>query len=221
MEHAHASAVAIRTASAYLADPESYDPEAAWREALAEVGEGAPEAFALFAEAHRFSPQWLDDRDRELEAGLEALRTGLRRDTAVSSEIEALQAALEARLQASETLREQLADRRLAEELEPWLGSHRSETLRMQAALRALAKLVDADASGMSRTFALFGLETTLSAEPEPRCVSYGPRRILYPQLASMREGEMGFGEDPCLIRDRSLAEDLVRLVEELALERL
>jgi len=221
MEHAHASAVAIRTASAYLADPESYDPEAAWREALVEVGDGAPEAFALFAEAHRFSPQWLHDRDRELEAGLAALRTGLRDGTAVASELEALQAALDARLQASETLREQLADRRLAEELAPWLGSHRSETLRMQVALRALAKLVDADASRMSRTFAVFGMETALTTEPEPRCVSYGPRRIFYPQLASLREGEMGFGEDPCLIRDRSLAEDFVRLVEELALERL
>jgi hypothetical protein len=73
----------------------------------------------------------------------------------------------------------------------------------------------------MSRTFAVFGMETALTSEPEPRYVSYGPRRVLYPQLASLREREMGFGEDPCLIRDRNLAEEFVRLVEDLALERL
>jgi hyaluronoglucosaminidase len=221
MEHAHASAVAVRTASAYLADPERYDPEAAWREALAEVGEGATEAFVRFAEAHRFSPTWSDDRDRELEARLAALRSGLRAGRVVDSELGVLQVALEARLRASETLREQLADRRLAAELEPWLVSHRAETRRMQAALRALEKLVDSGASRMARTFALFGMETALAAEPQPDRVSYGPRRVLYPQLASMRESEMGFGDDPSLIRDRNLAEDFVRLVEDLALDRL
>jgi hyaluronoglucosaminidase len=221
MEHAHASAVAIRTASVYLADPEGYDPEAAWREALAEVGEGAPDAFALFAAGHRFSPQWIGDRDRELEAGLEALRRGLRACGPVTSELEALDVALQARLEASGTLRKNLADRRLAEELEPWLVSHRAETRRMQAALGALQKLLAPDASRMSRTFTLFAMEAALAAEPEPNRVSYGPRRVLYPQLASMREGEMGFGEDPALVRDRNLAEELVRLVEDLALARL
>jgi hyaluronoglucosaminidase len=221
MEHAHASAVAIRTAAAYLEDPEGYEPETAWRAALAEVGEGAPEAFALFAEAHRFSPQWPDDRDRELEVALEGLRRGLRAGAEVAGDLDALGVALEARATASGTLPERLVDRSLAAELEPWLVAHGIETRRMQAALRALRTLLAADASRMSQTFALFGLEAALASEPPASQVSYGPRRVLYPQLASMRETEMGFGDDPALIRDRSLSEDLVRLVEDVALERL
>jgi hyaluronoglucosaminidase len=221
MEHARASAVAIRTAAVYLADPQSYEPEAAWSEALAELGRGAPEAFALFAAAHRFSPLWPDARDRELEALVVRLRRGLCAGGSLAPELEALGPALEARLEASEALREGLADRRLAAELEPWLVSHRLETRRMRAALGTLEKLLDDGASRTAKTFALFGLEAALASEPHPERVSYGPRRVLYPQLASMREPEMGFGDDPALIRDRNLSEEFVRLVEDLALERL
>ena len=74
MAQARASGVALRTAADYMRDPQRYDPEASWRAALAELGAGAPEAFAVFAAAHRFSPLLPDDRDPELESAVAALR---------------------------------------------------------------------------------------------------------------------------------------------------
>jgi hypothetical protein len=50
-----------------------------------------------------------------------------------------------------------------------------------------------------------------------PAVASYGPRRALYPQLASLRAGEAGFASDPALFLDRCLADELVRFAEERA----
>jgi hyaluronoglucosaminidase len=219
MQHAHASAVALHTAAAYLADPHHYDPERAWREALEEIGAGAPEAFQLFAKAHRFSPIWDDHRDRELEDGLDALRAALRGGDAARIVAE-LRPLCDQRLAAGDVLRSQLLDRDLAEEIEPWLESHRAESQRIAWALDAVASLVSALPAARKIT-ALFGLELRLGSEPEPRHVSYGPRRVLYPQLTSMAEEGMGFGEDPALVRGRCLADAFVALAEELALEQL
>ena len=56
------------------------------------------------------------------------------------------------------------------------------------------------------------------SRDGEPARVSYGPRRVLYPQLTSMREDEMALGEDAALIRDRNLIDEIVEFVEDLAI---
>lgn len=221
MQHARASGVAIRTAAAYLSDPARYDPEAAWQEALAEIGEGAPRAFSVFAEAHRFSPIWPEDRDRELEGALVELRGALSiADDVAHRHVERMRPLLAERLAAGDVLRKELADRRLAAEIEPWIVSHRVETQRMGWALDAVSTLTGAGAVGRKAT-ALFGLELRLGSEPEPRHVSYGPRRVLYPQLASMFEDEMRLGPDPALYRDRCLSDAFVALAEELALARL
>jgi hypothetical protein len=63
--------------------------------------------------------------------------------------------------------------------------------------------------------------EGLLTLRPPGERTSYGPRRVLYPQLTSMREEEMRFGADPALIRDRCLADELIRLVEQRALQVL
>jgi len=224
MCHARASHVTVHTAAAYLADPEGYEPEAAWQAALAELGDGAADAFALFAQAHRFSPLWPEHRDAPLEQALRPLRAALCRGEpdreAALSALDALTLQLEARLAAGPALADGLTDRVLADELAPWIESHRLETQRMVWALEAVAKLLTAeDVAGRAR--ALFGLELRLGSEPQPRAVSYGPRRVLYPQLRSMFEHEMGLGDDPALVRDRSLADEVVRLAEDLALARL
>jgi hypothetical protein len=219
MQHAHASAVAVRTAAAYLSDPRRYDPERAWREALEELGEGAREAFALFAEAHRFSPIWDTHRDRALEEGLAALRADLA-DGAALRTIESMRPLCAERLAAAEAIRDGLVDRDLAREIEPWLESHHQETTRIQWALDAVGQLVG-DGLPASKITALFGLELRLGSEPESRHVSYGPRRVLYPQLTSMFDDAMGLGADPALVRGRCLADEFVALAEELALERL
>lgn len=219
MQHARASAVAVRTAAAFLEDPQRYDPERAWREALEEIGEGAPRAFAVFAEAHRFSPIWPAYRDGPLEEGLARLRSGLAHGDAGPA-LEALQPLCAQRLAVREQIRQGLADRALLLEIEPWLEAHRIETQRIQWALDAIAGLVG-EAAPAAKIAALFGLEIRLGSEPEPRHASYGPRRVLYPQLASMAEDAMGFGSDPALVRGRCLADEFVALAEELALDRL
>lgn len=218
MQHAHASGVTLRSAARYLEDPEGYDPERAFDEATRELGAGAPDAFQLFARAHRFSPLRCDDRDRELEALLEELRRAAAHDT--TPDCTRLLAAVAARADVADALRTRLADRRLAAELEPWIESHASETRRIAAAGDFFAAFFAAR-QAKDRVFAFFALEARLSREPLPAKTSYGPRRVLYPQLTSMRDDEMALTNDPTLLTDRCLADDFVRCAEELALARL
>jgi len=221
MEHAHASAVAVHTAATWLRDPAAYDAEAAWRAALAELGAGAPDAFADFAAAHRFSAIHPDDRDPELEAAIGALREALDGGRNAEPAIAATKRLLELRAGCAERLRRDLADRELARELEPWLVSHHAETQRMSAALSLLESAVG-PAAKLHRIVAFFGFETRLAhATPAGMHVSYGPRRAVYPQLASLRDDEARFGPDPALFLDRNLGDELVRLAERVALARL
>lgn len=219
MGHARASLLTLRCAARYLDDPFGYDAERAWEEAAAELGDGAPEAFALFARAHRFSPLSLEDRDRELEALLAQLREALARGADARPALEALRAALSARAAVGDALRSGLRDRRLYAEIEPWILSHAAETRRMGAALDLLVALED----GRPRKDAVFACFAfaTRSGEPPLAQVSYGPRRLLYPQLVSMRDETMGFGADPWLLRGRCLADDFVALADAQAQARL
>lgn len=216
MQRPRASAVTLRTAAAWLRDPEGADVERAWREAVEEAGAGAPEAFALFAAAHRFSALAPDDRDRELEARFEAVCAAPNDEGAV----EALRRALEARLEASARVHDALADAALRAEIEPWLESHRSETRRMTAAADLLAALA-AGAAGMELVLAFLRFEGRLTQSPPGDRTSYGPRRVVYPQLASMRDEEARFGPDPVLFEDRCLADAVVRFAEERGLRAL
>ncbi|HVN39820.1 MAG TPA: beta-N-acetylglucosaminidase domain-containing protein [Myxococcota bacterium] len=212
MQHARASALTLRCAARYLADPAGTDAERAWGSAAAEVGAGAPEAFTLFARAHRFSPLTPDDRDAELEPELARLRHALESGADARAPQERLRAALAAREAVGEALRAGLRDRRLLEEIAPWLESFAAETRRMMAALDLLAAL-GAGGPRKDAVFAFFRFAVR-SGEPPPAKVSYGPRRLLYPQLASMRDETMGFGADPWLLRGRNLADDFVALAD-------
>lgn len=220
MEHARASALGLHSAARFLADPDRYDPEAAWREATRELGTGAPEAFALFASAHRFSALAPHDRDAALEAAVRALAEGLGAGSDPRPLLAELRRALEARAAVAPALRERLADARLREEIEPWIESHAIETRRMLAALRPLEALAGG-ASRQEQVFALFAMQGALSRETLPARASYGPRRVLYPQLVSMREDAMGFGADPALFTGRCLADEVVALAERTALAAL
>ncbi len=218
MERIRASAPTLATAARYLADPAHYDAELAWREAVAECGAGASEAFALFAAAHRFSATTPGECDAELEAAIGALEDALRRGDAKRERAD-LARLLDARSVVASALRDHLEDEQLRSELEPWIASHATETRRMQAALRAL----DAFFAGGARSeqvLAFFAMQGALSRETLPAQASYGPRRVLYPQLVSMRDDAMGFGADPVLYTDACLADAFVALVERIALER-
>ena len=217
MAQPRASAMALRTAADYMRAPAAYDPDGAWKAAAEEIGAGAPAAFALFGAAHRFSPSAPEDRDTEVEGLIAAVRSAFEAGKGAIKVVAALRAALEPRVDAAEELRADLDDRALAEEIEPWLVSHRAESERMLAAVDLL-EVFCTDAPAMQRVFAVFRLEGMLSRIVPVATASYGPRRVLYPQLTSMRDDEAAFGADQALFVDRCLADELVQLAEEIAI---
>ena len=219
MERIRASAPALATAARFLADPNGYDPEAAWRAALRETGDGAPVEFALFAAAHRFSAIAPADRDAELEREIDGLSLALTAERDPAPALAALGRTLAARADVADALRERLSDARLREEIEPWIASHAIETRRMRNAVRALEAFFG-ERSRSAQVLAFFAMEGALSRETCPPQASYGPRRVLYPQLVSMRDDAMSFGSDPVLITGACLADVLVELAERVALAR-
>jgi hyaluronoglucosaminidase len=219
MQHARASGVAVRAAAEYLRDPASYDPEGAWRTAVRELGAGAERAFELFAAAHRFSALTPDAEDDDLARALAALRGASTPDAERRTRAD-LAGLVDARLAVADALRTGLADRRLAREIEPWLASHHREGERMRAALQLLEKL-DAGGSQIERLLAIFPFEARVRSPGSPDAWSYGPRRALYPQFASLRHDDARFGPDPALYLDRCLADAVVRLADQRARERL
>ncbi len=210
MEHLRASAVTLGCAAEYLRDPRAYDAERAWERSVDALGSNVASALRIFALAHRFSALTPQERDRDLERAIERPRENL-------VEIDTL---LGLRLEANQALRAGLEDAQLLAELEPWLDSHAAETRRMQAAIGALRAL-ESEAPRSARVLGFFGFEGKLTREPIGSKSSYGPRRVLYPQLASMRDESMGFGGDPALYTDRCLSDELIRFVERRALEVL
>jgi hypothetical protein len=69
--------------------------------------------------------------------------------------------------------------------------------------------------------FAFFHLEGKLTRIAPAAVASYGPRRVLYPQLGSLRDDQAQFGADQALFLGRCLADEVVALAEEVALARL
>ncbi len=217
MEHAHASCVALYTAARYAADPQNYDPEEAWNEAVAVVGDGEPEAFRVFAEAHRFSPLLPEDRDRGLEARFSEISQALEDARDFSDLLLEVRDLIARRVDVGDALRAGLFDRKLAEEIEPWLESHATESRRVHVAVDALIEILG-EAPRSQRIFALMRMEGRLALEADNGRVSYGPRRVLYPQLTSMYEDEMELSVEPTLIRDRCLADEILEFVEDLSM---
>ena len=219
MEHARASAVTVATAAAYLADPVDYDPERAWQQATAEVGGNAAEEFTLFCAAHRFSPLEPESRDAELDDAFAELRRVAVADRPVAEALAALQRLIDRRLEVGPTLRREL-EPVLAQELEPWLANHETETQRMHQALLAL-EIVEGDHPPLEKGLAVARLEGRLTRLPTSGLASYGPRRAFLPQLEPFPRDERALSPDALLVRDRCLAEEIVRFVEDRALARL
>lgn len=219
MEHARASRVTLRSAATYLNDPRRCDPERAWRAAVEEAGAGDPQAFALFAAAHRFSPVSPSDRERdpELDGAFAELCARLQAGQDLTAPLDALTSAIAVRRGVAARLRERLEDRALLREIEPWIDAHAVQTERIAFALEALAVLLG-EGPRRDKVLAYVRLEGRLTRLAPSVRASYGPRRVLYPQLASMRDDQMRFSADPTLLRGRCLADDIVDFVAELAL---
>ena len=215
MQHARASYVAVAGAAAWLADPARFDAEAAWRAAVCTLGAGAPDAFETFAAAHRFSPLAPDDRDPALELEWTASRRG--RSFSVTNRLREL---VDARVAAGDALRSGLEDRRLLAELEPWLAGHERESRRIRAALDLLAAL-DGPGPSLDKCLAFIRFEGRLTLDAPAATTSYGPRRVLYPQLEGLSHGGAHLASDPSLLRDRCLGDEIVAFAEEAALAAL
>jgi hyaluronoglucosaminidase len=220
MPQARASFLQIATAAEYLRDPQRYDPESAWERALARFGGPAARALRVFASAQRFSPLEPHERDRELETALAELSSALEKGEDPIPPLDALEPLLRERLGAAAAVRESLADARLLDEIEPWLRAHVRETRRIEAAAELL-RVLAGGATRERKSQAFLSMEGRFTREPEPAQSSYGPRRVLYPQLVELRADEVRFGTDPALFLDRCLSDEFVRLAEQAALRLL
>ena len=222
MELPRASRLGVRTAADYLNAPHHYNAEQAWDNAAQSLGAGASEAYTLFARAHRFSPLLPNDRDTELEATFDRMRTCHADGQSAVGALSDLDAMLNARSSAASEIRTALDDRELAQELEPWLESYEAECLRMRIAVDLLSVFeTDSSASGstgltnaMDAFFAFSRFEGRLTHVPGPIKASFGPRRVMYAQLQSLDDTEASFGSDPALFIDRCLADTFVRYAE-------
>lgn len=87
----------------------------------------------------------------------------------------------------------------------------------MSVAVEGLLSVLG-DAPRDERVFALLRMEGRLALEPDNGRVSYGPRRVMYPQLTSMRADEMSLSVEPTLIRDRCLTDEILEFVEDLSI---
>lgn len=220
MPQARASFVQLATAAEYLRDPARYDPEAAWERALERAGGPAARALRVWAAAQRFSPLEPGERDRELEAAFAELEEALGKGDDPLPALDALDPLVRERLAAPAALRAGLPDARLLDEIEPWLRSHARETRRIQAAVDLL-RVLASDATRERKSQAFMAMEGRFTREPEPAQSSYGPRRVLYAQIAALRADEVCFGSDPALFLDRCLSDSFVRLAERAALRAL
>lgn len=221
MAHARSSSVLVASAAAYLRDPASYDPERAWEEAVETVGRGAESAFRMFAAAHRFSPATPAERDDALESTFHALKSRIANGLDPRDAIGALREALTKRRKVAANLREQLSDAVLLAELEPWIEGHHEESRRMDAAAQALETAFDPAANAMACALAYSVFEGSLTLHPAPPTISYGPRRVFYPQMVSHREDTAGFGSDPALYAEMNLADEIVAFAEATLLPRM
>ena len=217
MQHARSSWLTIACAAAYLSDPAGTDPEAAWEDAARRLGAGAPDAFADWARAHRFSPMTPEAGDTELAEHFAAV-VAAPDDGELARRVAALRQRVSARRRLAEALRSGLEDQRLRTEIEPWVAAHHEETRRMDAGLQALECLLDPASNDMERCTALSVFEGSLSLHPPATAISYGPRRAFYPQMVSHRDHGAGFGEDPVLYTDRNLGDAIVAFASEACL---
>jgi hyaluronoglucosaminidase len=137
MTQAHASLVPLATAAAFLRQPRTYDPERAWRRALADVG-GAS-SLAVLAEQTRSSALDLDDA-RALAGIVDRIEATYEGADWLPA-LEALEAEEAGQAAAAANLPAELAGTALGREIAPWvaeLGHHAARGLDAAALLRAM-----------------------------------------------------------------------------------
>ena len=144
-----AGLVAVATAAEYFADPAAYDPDAAWRRAVADVGGPGADALETFAAVHRGHPV-LAGADEAVELGHRIAAAFPAAGTDAAG-VARLRAELEKLAANRAALQEALAVGQLLAEMEPWSGKLADLALAGLAGLEALAGRADAAAYRSSR----------------------------------------------------------------------
>ncbi len=157
MTQAYASLVGLGTAAAYLRRPARYDPEAAWRAALADLDPGG--GLAVLAEQTRGSP--IDDPDYGDAPALAAALAGVEATWATpewSAAVAALEAEEQRQAAAPPAIAASLGDTPLGREIAPWvaeLATHAAEghdAVRLLRAMRPAFASLESRSDGSSRT---------------------------------------------------------------------
>lgn len=217
MAHPRASSITVSTAAAYMENPSSYNFEEAWTNAVRIAGQGAEDAFAIFSLAHRFGPMSPEEREPILECLWNRVeKQGEARATTASD----FDKAIDTRLGVELAITANLSDRKLFTEIEPWLKAHHIETRRLEAASNLLISSLS-QSEGIELLLNFLRFESALNEIPLPKEISYGPRKILYPQVTTFGDGTAAFGSDPALYRNKSLVDDIVSAMEERTIEHL
>jgi hyaluronoglucosaminidase len=134
MTQAHASLIGIGTTAAYLDAPDAYDPEAAWRAALAELDPSG--GLAILAEQTRSSP--LDLTDAHALAAAVAAVAATYATPAWQDAMTALEAEIARQAAAPATIERSLGGTPLGEEIAPWVAELAAHAAAEADAVRLL-----------------------------------------------------------------------------------
>ncbi|MBI2168576.1 MAG: beta-N-acetylglucosaminidase domain-containing protein [Actinobacteria bacterium] len=198
MTQAGASLLPLATAMEYLADPEGYDPEAAWERAIADLGGSSVPALRGLARACATSR--LSTR-----APLHGLV-----DAVVAGEPEAAK-ALREELEGAASLPAGLADG-LVDEVGPWARQAAAEA---SLGLTALRVLEDSPGSGDPWSSALSVMGMLIQwqgVRASGSQVVFGPRFACYPGIVVDSAGSVRVDAGLSLVEDQNAVDRLCRL---------
>lgn len=204
MSQARASLVALATVAEFLTQPDDYDPEGAWKRAIADVAalnsEGGSEPVGteedVLALARACATSALHPpEDLPLHRLLDAFERG-------ESQID----DLERELGAAEGLAQ-----RVGESLRPWAVQAEQEAGVGRAALGVLRRLPEHPRGEGTVLAALTMLHLWTAVRASCRHVVYGPRLACYPAVR-LEAGEMSLDTTAAVIEDASAIDRLCRL---------
>ena len=92
--------------------------------------------------------------------------------------------------------------------------SHHTETLRLNTACNLLIDSLQTQEL-IELLLKFMSFESNLKALSLPIEISYGPRKIFYPQLATDRDGIASLSPEQVLFRDNSLVDDITSRIED------
>lgn len=217
MTQAFASQLPLATAAAFLRDPDAYDPEVAWEEAIGEVGGERAPALRVLARACADSPLRAPDA-LELHRCLDALdaceQSGDRPEARVV--VERIADGLRAVRELPEGF--PAGGDALAREVAPWAEAARTEAEAGLAATRLLLQVWDPEDRAadprLEAEHALlhaFGLLFSWTAARTNNQVVFGPRFAIYAAVVQEPDGSMGLDTTLALREDANAIDRLCR----------